>query len=677
MINLLILASELACIVFPGLVLHRAIASRLLSRDEASDGLGQVEPGDLALLGVVPGLALVGTIGTVLAIFGLFNTPVFLLTMAAVVVWRIRDAHATVLDLRDLLARCWRPLKGGNPLAWFALVIAGLNLYCVWSVVGIPSDYIDVWNHQLPLAQSIVRHRGFVMPQLDNWFYGTYPPFFNLLFAEALLLHDSFVAAGWMVAIIYAGLIAALVALAPGKTRIFALVALYVLLVRHGQFTPAATVPLNDLARACFAVYALVLAYRYFRDGRLYFIVASGLVAGAAAASKYTELQFPGLIVLTLVIASVWRRKHFTALVAFGVASIPIAIYPYVRNLLLLGNPIYPFLWGHPHMSDETMAAIVSELTSVFDPSYRGYVRDMRTAEGWIDLGAVVWRVFLDHQKYTQAAIAFLLAGSFFRRSALAIPALWSVALLLIWYQAMFNHPRWALAFHMHLIAAGYIALMWLIAEWRSVGAALPMGRLLVPAAGLLMRVRSLALPMLARRSSAMLGLGLLVALECGMTAMRVSSIGLHAAFPAWLDHRMVPGLAAGAGPQAFLEETRPGYRLYRFIGEHDLRTVFQPFDNGAFLYQAAYNNGRSNDWILPHYILPKDEGDLDSFVARNSIRYFIDRQQLTPTEHERLGPENIALARALIARLKPRSRLVLADSMGSELWAVEATAGR
>ena len=405
--------------------------------------------------------------------------------------------------------------------------------------------------------------------------------------------------------------------------------------------------------------------------------VRGGLVAGAAAASKYTELQFPGLIVLTLVIASVWRRKHFTALVAFGVASIPIAIYPYVRNLLLLGNPIYPFLWGHPHMSDETMAAIVSELTSVFDPSYRGYVRDMRTAEGWIDLGAVVWRVFLDHQKYTQAAIAFLLAGSFFRRSALAIPALWSVALLLIWYQAMFNHPRWALAFHMHLIAAGYIALMWLIAEWRSVGAALPMGRLLVPAAGLLMRVRSLALPMLARRSSAMLGLGLLVALECGMTAMRVSSIGLHAAFPAWLDHRMVPGLAAGAGPQAFLEETRPGYRLYRFIGEHDLRTVFQPFDNGAFLYQAAYNNGRSNDWILPHYILPKDEGDLDSFVARNSIRYFIDRQQLTPTEHERLGPENIALARALIARLKPRSRLVLADSMGSELWAVEATAGR
>ena len=35
---------------------------------------------------------------------------------------------------------------------------------------------------------------------------------------------------------------------------------------------------------------------------------------------------------------------------------------------------------------------------------------------------------------------------------------------------------------------------------------------------------------------------------------------------------------------ERYLDETKPGYAMYRYIGEHNLSHVLQPFDNGGVI---------------------------------------------------------------------------------------------
>src|SRR5262249_18817572 len=61
-----------------------------------------------------------------------------------------------------------------------------------------------------------------------------------------------------------------------------------------------------------------------------------------------------------------------------------------------------------------------------------------------------------------------------------------------------------------------------------------------------------------------------------------------------------------------YLGSHREGYTLYRYIAAHDLRMVFQPFDNGAADFAAAYNGGQDGKWILPSSTVPSEGESID-----------------------------------------------------------------
>ena len=50
------------------------------------------------------------------------------------------------------------------------------------------------------------------------------------------------------------------------------------------------------------------------------------------------------------------------------------------------------------------------------------------------------------------------------------------------------------------------------------------------------------------------------------------------------------------------------------------------------------------------------------SFVTQNHVRYFVDNDPLNPIDAERWQGNHIALSKAVVARLKPHSRLILRD---------------
>lgn len=175
-----------AAILLFGLTLNRALVLWLNRgfHPPVRDGT------DLLLSGILPGIALVGGLATALGVIHLLRIEIVLPLAAILMIWRRNDVLATFVDLRNLAGVGVRATANGNP---FPLLASGafIVLIGVISVTALfPAGSADVWAFQIPLAQSIVSHGGFVTPQIGSNFYGNIPLFFNVLFASTLLFVD-------------------------------------------------------------------------------------------------------------------------------------------------------------------------------------------------------------------------------------------------------------------------------------------------------------------------------------------------------------------------------------------------------------------------------------------------------------------------------------------------------
>src|SRR5262249_4389974 len=100
-----------------------------------------------------------------------------------------------------------------------------------------------------------------------------------------------------------------------------------------------------------------------------------------------------------------------------------------------------------------------------------------------------------------------------------------------------------------------------------------------------------------------------------GLTA-RAVRLGPAGFMPGWIGLDLVRVALGLSSIDDYLATRREGYTLYRYIGGHDLRAVFQPFDNGAPQYAAAYNGGRDGSWILPYRTLASAGETVEDFLA-------------------------------------------------------------
>jgi hypothetical protein len=675
-ITITALATQLLFVIFPGLVLHRALAVRLLTFDTARSSETEIRDSDLVLYGLLPALAIASEIGTVLSLLKLFRTEAFVAVMVAAVVWRRRDAAATLAGIRDLGWAMWQSLQRGELLT---LVAAGIFLETAFGLLvyaQIPSEQIDVWHHQLPLAQSIVSHRGFVMPQIDNMWYGTYPIFFNMLFAEGLLFVNDVIAAKVINSLLYVGFLLSVWSCAV-RARAFTALALSILIINNPFFSNGAMDAIIDVPRVSFAVLALVFAYRYMRDGRLYFLFAAGLLAGGAVAGKYTELLTPVLIGLPLLPGLLARRKaSWIAVGVFAAAFMPIACYPYLRNLILLGNPIYPFYFGHPGLSDAYMSDLMTEQYTSIDPADRNLVNNLYSFQGWHDFFASIDKFFLSRWDKSYLAIGLIGAGLLIPGSYTVWLVVWTLLLAMVWHIAMYASMRWGLTAYMLMLTTSYLScarmIDWAVATFKPLGGDWHgLSKIGVSDA------RLAALPKwLSPNNAWRIGLAGL-ALYVGFGAARhVRHDGWAGFLPGWA-YRPVGKVILAGELDTWLAQYRKGYAIYRYIGEHDLKTVLQPLDNGAGFLVVAYNGGRQGDWILPWYRLPDSPAGFDEFLRTNNIRYFVYRASIDPVEAERLDDRSphsrhIETAYELFRFMLPRSRRILVDSFGWELYAYD-----
>ncbi|WP_017963976.1 hypothetical protein [Rhizobium leguminosarum] len=644
-------------IVLFGLTLHRALVFWLNRgvHPPVRDGT------DLLLSGVLPGIALVGGLATALGAIHLLRIEVVLLLAAIFMIWRRNDVLAIFIDLRNLAVMGEQATAKGNPFPLLASV-AFIGLACVISVTALfPAGSADVWAFQIPLAQSIVSHGGFVTPQIDSNFYGNIPLFFNVLFACPLLFVDHWLGSGLLNAAIFLGFLLLLTSCAH-RWRAAGLLLVFFLIAFQPFFTPGAAVPLTDLPRSCFSVAAVLYLWRYLETFRPSEIVSCALLLGGAVGGKYTELQMVGLIGLALLPSIYQGKLSFSLFMTCLAAFLGLAGYWYTKNLVLLGNPIYPFIFGHPGLSDEWMADYTLELGRAFDPVNRGFTTDLTTRQGWHDFFFILHHWFLDHRRYAIVALILIIGAliTSFRRIIVLVAT--TAAMFIIWYAVMFNHIRWATPAYLLYFSTAYISAS-LIAEKIAASRAAHSGGFLFETSA---RLRA------ARRAITghLFTFGVVLVAFVIFSLPAAKFIYRPRGQPySWMEQGVMDVLVGRQKLDDFLGAQREGYIVYRYIAANDLRTVFQPFDTGSTLYAAAYTGGRDQGWLLPPYVFPETEGDANAFIRRNNIHYFIRVTEKRELLADRIGAAKFASAEKIISRMLPESTLLLKDGFGWELY--------
>src|SRR4029077_15505190 len=95
-----------------------------------------------------------------------------------------------------------------------------------------------------------------------------------------------------------------------------------------------------DLWLAFFATMSVLIVSRATQMPRLSQAMIAGAFAGAAASTKYTGC----FVAAGTWLAYLWEARSASRSLLFTLGSLAAGIWPYARNLVWTGDPVFPFL---------------------------------------------------------------------------------------------------------------------------------------------------------------------------------------------------------------------------------------------------------------------------------------------------------------------------------------------
>ena len=310
--------------------------------------------------------------------------------------YRLGLALATA-GLAAIGCLAWRSERDVRPSVVALVAVLGTSLFLTIFGALTPPHHWDALTYHLAAPQYFL-NTGWIrpVPQIEwsnlpltaELLYGVGLAFGSESFSQ--LLHTAF---GGITAVALWGFTRSRV------DRLTAWIALAVF-VATPQVQMWARVANIDLALACFIFLAIVAALRAgdtaadvdrshtgaWLTGDRRWLILAGAFAGLALGSKYqaaTAIAPLGLLIL----ADAWRRYRFGDLLtrnvagdglAFGASAALVASPWYLKNLILLGNPVWPLVYGGKAISDSAL-----ELMNYYASSM---TLSPRTVEGYLML---------------------------------------------------------------------------------------------------------------------------------------------------------------------------------------------------------------------------------------------------------------------------------------------------
>jgi hypothetical protein len=260
-------------------------------------------------------------------------------------------------------------------LGWSVLAYVPLLALLAAAAFAPPYTWDEVaYGASLPRSYALA---GRFFYNADYGGYSAMPANAESLIAAAFVLCRSVVPAQLLTVAFAFGIALATAALGRrvGLGRIGALVAGAFVLLAPALLAIVTTVK-NDTANAFFQVLCLLMLVCYRDRPSPSAAVLAGVFLGTALGIKYSSLQFalaagPIAAVAMLGGLGTWRER-WRHVAAFAISTALVALPWYTRNVLLLGNPLFPFASGlFPGHNDftPTHAAMLLETCRI----WRGY----------------------------------------------------------------------------------------------------------------------------------------------------------------------------------------------------------------------------------------------------------------------------------------------------------------
>ncbi len=244
--------------------------------------------------------------------------------------------------LRDLRSRA-RAARGARPdKALLGFLVAAGSLSALLSLA--PPTAQDALVYHLAVPAKYVEARGIC--EVPGNFFAYFPQNVEMLFTLALLLGFPPLA-GFYHWILGAGEVAAIAALAralrPGSSGLLAAAAFATL----PTVALVAAWPYVDLGVTFYCAASTLCFIRWQADRKLPWLLFAAVFAGVAAGCKYTA-GFQGLLIAGAAIFETrkegFRRAASSA--ALACSAVAALSCPWLlRNLVLTGNPFYPFFY--------------------------------------------------------------------------------------------------------------------------------------------------------------------------------------------------------------------------------------------------------------------------------------------------------------------------------------------
>jgi hypothetical protein len=381
-VSLLIVETLAANVVFVGVAL--ALGEPLLRLAGRVAGDGSPRPPSLVRAGaaVLVGLGACAYVGLLLAALRIFYAGV-LVALAAVVL---------LLGRRTLVAYA-RSLRGTTPATFGVVALGACLVVAQWLVALAPPEATDEIAYHLPEARSIADTHALPLMLGSDRIYGNLPALAETLYAEALSIEGAALAHA-----LHLTLLVAFVLLAAGVARrLFggpaAVVAALGLLL-YQELLYNATTAYVDAAATAFEAGSVLLLVLWVMRRDPVDAAAAAVLLGLAASIKYTTLATAVFEAGVVAVVAVRERRAGFALRLAGLA-LAACVFWYGKNLLRLGNPVFPFALGHRGVSDATY--------TYFLDSVRTFGR--RTVRAFLE---VPWRFATDGEAV--AFVAFYLA---------------------------------------------------------------------------------------------------------------------------------------------------------------------------------------------------------------------------------------------------------------------------
>lgn len=284
------------------------------------------------------GLGLVSFATFGLGLVGLLSPAIFyVLFLLAGILFR-DDLLATLREVRKIQL----PISSRFERALAVFIAASLIITALFALL--PPIAWDSQTYHLVEAQRAIEQGRMTSP--PDIVYFSFPSFGEMLFLAAMILRNDIAAQvlhfGYLLLIL--GLVFAF-ANRYLNSRVGWLACAILVAVPSLLVVAASAYVDAMLVFYAFAAFSVLMIAFEKNDVRWY--VLAGVFAGMATGVKYTGMFVP--IAIFVVILFHTRLHSWQSAICYLLSAIVFASPWYLRNLIFMGNPVYPFLLGGPY----------------------------------------------------------------------------------------------------------------------------------------------------------------------------------------------------------------------------------------------------------------------------------------------------------------------------------------